>query len=274
MHIMSIPLDRIDVGPRLRRVDPAWVELLAASMAERGQQTPIEVRPSEEEGRYLLIAGGHRMAAAEVAGLDSLNAIVTQATDDEAELAEIDENLMRRELTPLDRAVFLAARKDVWLRLHPETGHGKAKKNKGEERRTGVPSFDRATAERLGLDPRSIRRAVSRASIPADVRAMIAGHPVADSGAELDKLAAQSADMQRRIAAALTRPDAPARTVGAALAELAGPVRENRAAEAARQLVALMGAWRKAGRGARAQFLNHLEMEGEVVLPQAKERAA
>jgi uncharacterized ParB-like nuclease family protein len=84
--IIAIPLTQIDVGPRLRPVDPAWVELLAASLAERGQDTPITVRPAEEAGRYMLVAGGHRVAAAEVAGLEALDAFVTEATDDEATL--------------------------------------------------------------------------------------------------------------------------------------------------------------------------------------------
>lgn len=277
-QIITIPLAQIDVGARLRPVDPAWVELLAASLAERGQDTPIRVRPSEEDGRYILVAGAHRVAAAEAAGLQTLEAVVITATDDEATLDEIDENLMRRELSPLDRAVFLRARKEVYERLNPTTAHGKAKKNKGKENTTSLSpfpvAFAKATAARLGLDPRSIQRAIARAKIPADVRAMIAGHPVAESGAELDKLAKYSPAMQRKIADCLTRADKPARSVGVAAAEVAGPVMAAPVSDQAREFQRLIEAWRKAGRNARQQFLGHLEMEGEVTLPAKKGRAA
>ncbi|MDO9499000.1 ParB/RepB/Spo0J family partition protein [Falsiroseomonas sp.] len=271
----AIPLDLIDVGPRLRAVDLAYVELIAASMRESGQKTPIEVRRSETDpGRYLLVAGGHRVAAATQAGLAELEAIVSDLTDDEAQLAEIDENLMRRELTPLDRAVFLSARKDVWLRLNPETGHGKSKKNKAQEESAGLHSFDKITAKRLGMDPSTIRRSIARARIPADVRAMIASHPVAESGAELDKLAGYPVETQRAIAACLTRPDKPARNIAGAHAEIVGPVRETAEAVARREFGALLSAWRKAGQRARKQFLEHLEMDGTVMLAPAKGRAA
>ncbi|MGC5198865.1 hypothetical protein, partial [Aphanothece microscopica] len=103
--------------------------------------------------------------------------------------------------------------------------------------------------------------------IAPDVRALLASHPVADSGQELDKIAAQTPLMQAKIAAALTREDSPARNVSAALAEFAGPVAGGKAAETQRQLQALMGAWRKAGKAARRQFLGYLAAEGEVTAP-------
>jgi ParB family chromosome partitioning protein len=277
-RIITIPLAQIDVGPRLRSVDPAWVELLAASLGERGQDTPITVRPAEEAGRYILVAGGHRVAAAEVAGLETLDAFVTEATDDEATLAEIDENLMRRELSPLDRAVFLAARKDVYERLNPTAAHGKAKKNKGKEKTTSLSSFPlafaQATATRLGLDPRSIQRAIARAAIPADVRAMIAGTPVAQSGAELDKLARLPLATQRKVAACLARAENPARTVAAAVNMVVGPLPAAPSIDQAREFQRLIEAWRKAGRKARQQFLRYLEAEAEVTLPPQKEPVA
>ena len=276
--ILSIPLEHIRVGERLRPVDPAYVALLAASLAERGQDTPIQVRPrADAPGAYDLVAGGHRVAAAQLAGIEALQARVVEATDDEARLAEIDENLMRRELSALDRAVFLAARQEVYLRLHPQTARGKNNKTKRIAETTSLSfqtgGFARATAQRLGLDERTIQRAVSRARIDPAVRALLAGHPVAESGAELDKIAAQPAAIQAAIAERLTRLDRPARNVAAAMAEIAGPQPESREAEQRRQFHALLGAWRKAGRPARRLFLDHLADEGELDVT-GKERAA
>jgi len=61
--IVEIALDKIEIGERLRGVDPAWVEFLAASIAESGQHTPVKARKIGRGEKYALIAGGHRMAA-------------------------------------------------------------------------------------------------------------------------------------------------------------------------------------------------------------------
>lgn len=44
--VVSIPLADIDVGERLRGVDVDAAAVIAASMQEQGQRTPIEVRKS------------------------------------------------------------------------------------------------------------------------------------------------------------------------------------------------------------------------------------
>lgn len=269
-QIIPIPLDLVLVGERLRAVDEDYVTLIAASMLENGQQTPITVGPADADGRHRLIAGGHRMAAARQAGLHTIDAIISDATGLDAELLEIDENLMRRELSALDRAVFLARRKDVYEALNPETRHG-GKRDKGKSTSLST-RFSAATAAKLGVDERTIQRAVSRARISAEVRAMIAGHPVSESGAELDKLASLSPDDRLDVAEALTRGEKPARSIAAALAEIKGPAPTSRAAETLRMLNALSSAWRKAkdggpaGKAAQRQFLQALADEG-ITLP-------
>lgn len=277
-QIIPLKLDLIEVGERLRVLDSAWVDVLAVSMKERGQDTPIKVGPARPDGRHRLIAGGHRVAAARQAGLPTIDAVITDATDDEALLIEIDENLLRRELSQMDRSRFLHERQQVWEKLYPTTGHGKAKKGKDLEKTTSLSSFEEtftaATAKKLGVDQRTIQRAIARAEkITREVREMIATHPIADSGAELDKLAALKPHDQMEVAQVLTRAEKPARSVSAALAEVYGAPTLSRAAETAKQFQALMSAWRKAGKPARKQFLDHLVMEGEVALPEKGKQA-
>jgi hypothetical protein len=43
---------------------------------------------------------------------------------DQAELAEIDENLIRADLTPAEEAIHIGRRKAIYEKLHPETVHG------------------------------------------------------------------------------------------------------------------------------------------------------
>jgi ParB family chromosome partitioning protein len=103
--IIDLPLDTILLRDRLRPVSEADMMAVAASFAERGQDQPIIVRDAGDRGGKLrLVAGAHRVTAAKYLGWASIKAIIRDMTSDEALLAEIDENLIRRELTILDRA--------------------------------------------------------------------------------------------------------------------------------------------------------------------------
>lgn len=75
-----------------------------------------------------------------------------------AELAMIDENLCRAELSPSERAAQTARRKAIYLELHPETGHGKASPNKDDN----LSSFAAATAEATGKNERTVQRDAER----------------------------------------------------------------------------------------------------------------
>jgi len=76
-QLYSVALNTIDVGERLRPVDPDYVALLAASMAERGQDTPIVISAGSPDGNHRLIAGAHRLAAAQSLGWEEIEALVS-----------------------------------------------------------------------------------------------------------------------------------------------------------------------------------------------------
>ena len=200
LSVVSIPLTEIDVGDRLRGIDDDAAAVIAASMQEQGQRTPIEVRKVGK--RYRLIAGAHRMRALVLAGIDTAFAVVVKADDLHAQLLEIDENICRRELNELDKATFLAKRKEVYEALHPETKHGGDRKSDQVDSLVHlIPSFTEATAQKLGLDARSVRRSVHRyTSIVPDVREKIAGTWLANNGAQLDALSRETPEFQRQIA--------------------------------------------------------------------------
>lgn len=125
MNSERIPLDLIDMGGRLRMVDPDRVLIIMAPAAENGIRQPIEIRPAKAKGRFLLVSGGHRLTVARELGRADIPAIVLpKMSDDEARLLEIDENVYRAELSDLDRAVFLAEKKAIHERLFPHTKHG------------------------------------------------------------------------------------------------------------------------------------------------------
>ncbi|GAA3682102.1 MULTISPECIES: ParB/RepB/Spo0J family partition protein [Acetobacter] len=253
LSVVSIPLADIDVGERLRGIDDDAAAVIAASMQEQGQRTPIEVRKVGK--RYRLIAGAHRMRALALTGIETAFAVVVKATELEAKLLEIDENICRRELSPLDRATFLARRKEVYEELHPETKHGGDRKSDQVDNLVHlIPSFTEATAQKLGLDARTIRRSVARyTSIMTDVREKIANTWIAASGAQLDALARETPDMQRQIAQFIAQWPA-VKNVSEIIRQIKGKPKKSPPT----MLEKLMDLWGKADSATRMRFQEYI----------------
>lgn len=198
----------IDATGRLRPVDEAHAQLIAASMNESGLIQPVVVRTDSTGNGLKLVVGGHRLRGADILSWDEIPAILIEATDDEARQIEIDENLARKELTVLERAEFLAERKRVYETLHPETAHGKAKKPKTEKAKVAnlatFSRFSKDAANSTGLGERTIRRAVELAGrLAPDAIALIRGTKVADNQAQLKLLAELEPERQIAVAQAI-----------------------------------------------------------------------
>ncbi len=105
--VLELPLDRVERSPNQPRADfdESLLGELAASIAVHGVLQPVIVR-NLADGGYQLIAGERRLRAARLAGLDTIPAIVRDATDgtDSLELALI-ENLQRTDLNPIETAL-------------------------------------------------------------------------------------------------------------------------------------------------------------------------
>ncbi|KAF0231665.1 MAG: chromosome partitioning protein ParB [Beijerinckiaceae bacterium] len=189
-EIIALPLDEIDTTDRLRPVDPAHVEAIAASIALINLMQPIVVRP--DGNRYRLVAGAHRLAAVRTLGRPDIDAIIENIDDDEARLVEIDENLMRRELSALDRAIFLAERKEAFDRLNPDVAKpGRRKKELSQSLRQFGERFTKQTAKRLGMSERSVQLCLELVkNLAPEARDALRLSDVADNQSELIKLAA------------------------------------------------------------------------------------
>uniref|UniRef100_A0A6M3J9P0 Putative methyltransferase n=1 Tax=viral metagenome TaxID=1070528 RepID=A0A6M3J9P0_9ZZZZ len=205
-------ISEIAVGPRHRRLRD--VSTLAGSIAEIGLLHPIVVT----EGK-ILIAGLNRLRACQSLGWEEIPATVVSLESLDAELAEIDENLIRDDLTELERAQHLKRRKEIYEARHPQT-------KRGGDRRSGdfqtekfsVCSFAEDTAAKVDSTPRSVRQHVRRAEkITTEAQEAIADHPSADSGVELDKLASLPPDEQEEVAREVA--DGKSKTVRAAVAK-------------------------------------------------------
>lgn len=207
--LRSIPVELIEIGRRLREVDADYVQMLASNIAESGLRTPIEVR-ALPGGRYKLIAGGHRIAACMALEFREIEAFVVDVDDLTARLREIDENLYRHELNPLDRGAFLAERQAIFLELHPETKRGTAGALAKHGSATDIVSFAETTALSSGYSPRAIRRAIAMfANLHPVARDRLRASPIAREQNELIRLSKLPPAEQLRVLDLMQTPDGP-----------------------------------------------------------------
>jgi ParB-like chromosome segregation protein Spo0J len=202
-RIIRAPLSAIRVGTRLRALREPGIVELAESMRARGLLQPIAVTYSNGPAHPDLVFGAHRLEAAKRLRWDTIDAIVMSPLDaDAALLAEIDENLIRGELTPAERAVHGAERKRLYEAIHPETRQGGAPGKAGGgkvAKMAKTASFATDQAQKTGRSDRAVRADVERArKIP---RILDCAGTSLDQGAELDALAKLPVERQNELIA-------------------------------------------------------------------------
>lgn len=108
--LRRLPVDLIVPNPRQPRrdFDEAALEGLAGSLRDRGVLQPVLVRPLPA-GNYELVAGERRWRAAQIAGLETIPAIVRDRDDADALQAALIENMAREDLNPVEEARACAA---------------------------------------------------------------------------------------------------------------------------------------------------------------------
>jgi len=75
----------------------------AQSIREHGVLVPTLVRP-REDGGYEIVSGHRRHHASQMAGLDTMPAIIRDLDDDAATIIMVDSNLQRESILPSERA--------------------------------------------------------------------------------------------------------------------------------------------------------------------------
>lgn len=132
----------------------------------------------------------HRYHAALKLDWDSIDCVYVDLSDLDRELWEIDENLMRAELTELERGQHLERRKEIF---DAKTAAENIPTSLSDGRAAGPQhqkKFDADTADKTGMEKSTVRKARKRAvKIAPEVQEQIKDMPNADVGVELDALA-------------------------------------------------------------------------------------
>ena len=104
-RVVELPLSELHPfrNHPFKVVDDEKMQDTAQSIREHGVLVPAIVRP-REEGGYEIVAGHRRHFASQIAGLDTMPAIVRDLDDDAATIIMVDSNLQRETLLPSERA--------------------------------------------------------------------------------------------------------------------------------------------------------------------------
>ena len=159
---MLIPTVEVKINPGRRIANPKHIKELEKSISEVGLLNPITV-----DHRNVLIAGLHRLEAAKLLDWPEIECTVSSLEGLQAELAEIDENFIRNDLSPVEYGELLLRRKAIYESLYPEARNGGDRKS--EKIRSAKCASDSAksfvddTAEKLGVNPSTVRRQIQTA---------------------------------------------------------------------------------------------------------------
>ncbi len=152
--VRELPLQLIDANPFQARREFRDLDELVQAIRAQGFISRLRVRPHpQEEDRFQLVYGERRLRGAQQAGMTTVPVEIVRHTD--ADLIEIGlmENLVRRDLTPLEEA-------HVFRQLIDERGYTQDQ-----------------LAERIGKTRGYITARLEAFASPADVQAFVSVHP-------------------------------------------------------------------------------------------------
>jgi hypothetical protein len=228
-----LTFDQIDIADNSRAYNAADVGALIKSIRMIGLQIPLTV--IERGGRYLLIAGRHRLEALRVISEERVPCRVVDFDDVEARLWTISENLHRTELSALQRSEQI----EEWRKLTAEKKGAQVGSPSGGKQeppdREGVSAQlapepqgaqvghpqryeqrgDSLVARELGITRQEVQRSQAIASLPDEVKAKAVALGLDDNKSALLRAAkaptprAQVETLERRAERSADRPPQP-----------------------------------------------------------------
>lgn len=203
--IKNIPIIKVIVTDGRRPLHD--VSDLANSIQEVGLLQPIVVTPDRK-----LVAGLHRLEACRSLGWKTIPTRVLRLDQLRAELAELDENVVRAELTILEQAEALKRKKAIFEALHPETRPVRVRGGPGRGNRKTAGSspavlpFAEHAAKKLGVSSSKVRRTIQIAqNLDPKAADVLRGTAMAESITDLVRLSRMDRALQKHIAVEIGR---------------------------------------------------------------------
>ena len=185
---MKIKISNIKVNPGRREAEQKAIEEMARSITAVGLLNPITL-----DQNNTLVAGLHRLEAAKLLGWTEIECTVSSMDGLQAELAEIDENIVRTRLNRQELGEQLLHRKDIYEMLHPETRQGMRNGQTAKSANLAsleTKSFAQDTAEKTGMSKRAVSRLLQIANnLSADAKRIVQANDMTqDTALKLSRL--------------------------------------------------------------------------------------
>lgn len=172
---------------------------LQNSMNEIGLLQPVMLRKVKD--RYNLVLGRHRVAAARNLKWKTIPAVITESRGGRRRLQMIDENLMRRELSCLERSLLLAERKRILQKIGRVTLRGGDRRSKQASIKKRNPSFETEVADKLNKGKTTVAEETRIGErLDPEAAKLLEGTPIAHRKGDLLRLAAKEEHEQVELA--------------------------------------------------------------------------
>ena len=193
----------IKILNRKRELNTDHLTTLKESISKHGLIQPIVVTNDN-----VLIAGYHRLQAFKELNYSKIPTVIKNVDEMNAEILEIDENLIRQELTQLEKSEQLKRRKEIYEILNPNAKADTVKQSNlskrndfasGDKQEPQVQekSFTQETAEKTGLSQRSIQQSVQIAeNLSEEAKTKIKDTELEDNKTALLEIARTEAEKQ------------------------------------------------------------------------------
>jgi ParB-like chromosome segregation protein Spo0J len=252
--ITMVDLDKIKVEEKGSK--PEAVEAMKESIANLGLMSPLIL-----DKDFHLLAGRTRIAALKALGEKQALCIVRTLDSLHAELATIDENLIRSELSDLERLEQTKRRKEIYEELHPEA----ARPNGGRPPKNGatISSFTKDMAAKTGSSQRSVQQDLQIVeNLSEAAKDVVRGTPVEDNKTELKRLSRKKPEEQVAAAEKLVE----AKKTNGKTSRAPKPQSKTKTSAAAKPspLQALSEVWKEAGEVSQRAFLTELIKQPKV----------
>lgn len=156
MQLLYLDPRVLDADPEGVREDPGEIEGLAATIADHGLLQPLGVVEAGR-GRYRVIYGNRRRLAALKLSLERVPCILLDREDPQTLVRQLTENLQRRDLNDLEKAMaFKRLRDDLALGRDMDEG-----------------ALDEAVARTVGMSARNVRRYLGLLDLPLEVQQLL-----------------------------------------------------------------------------------------------------
>jgi len=194
---MQVKISDIIITNRKRTLKPEYVKQLAESIHEIGLLNPITLSSD-----YKLLSGMHRLEAIKSLGMEYIDAhVMVSGGILYEELIEIDENLIRNDLTILEQGQQLNRRDEILKALGQRAEQGDNQHSVGSELNS-PPKTTAEIAKESGISERTAQhyKQIDK-GIDESVKDMIRGTDIEDSKTDLLKIAREkNPEIQAKIA--------------------------------------------------------------------------